>query len=68
MKRILLYPLASLMLLLLLSPAAMADSPDKNQEKKGQGDDQSKKVQLQILALNDLHGNIASNFTFKFVY
>ena len=61
MKRTLIYTSLILVSLILLSPAILADSPDK--ENNGKGADKSKKVELQILAINDFHGNIASSFS-----
>jgi len=58
MKRLIFNTFLLLSLLLLFSTVIFADSP--SQQYNGQGDVNSKEVELQILAINDFHGNIAT--------
>ena len=58
MKRIVFNVLSLMTLLFLLSPTVFADPP--SQGNNGNGAENSKEVKLQILAINDFHGNIAT--------
>jgi 5'-nucleotidase len=59
MKRLIFNGFLLLTLLVLFSTVIFADSP--SQQDNGQGDENSKEVELQILAINDFHGNIATS-------
>ena len=56
MKRILFIAFLLLTLLMLVVPGTMADRGNNN----GKGAENSREVKLQILAINDFHGNIAT--------
>jgi 5'-nucleotidase len=58
MKRSIFSAFLLLTLILLFSTAIFADSP--GQQNNGWGEENSKEVKLQILAINDFHGNIAT--------
>jgi 5'-nucleotidase len=58
MRKKLLIILAVLMALFLIVPLALAGGGEK--ENSGVGDENSREVNLQILSINDFHGNIAT--------